>query len=103
MEIINPMGKKEEKVTTKWEGRELELTVNKVGFRATSSVLVKYGETVVLGSVVVSPTEVDQDFFPLSIDYEEKWYAAGKISIFRVGNLLRGKGSRVIMRYSLGD
>ena len=34
----------------------------------------------VLGSVVVGTKPVVQDFFPLSIDYEEKWYAAGKIS-----------------------
>ena len=39
-----------------------------------------YGDTVVLGSVVVGTKPVVQDFFPLSIDYEEKWYAAGKIS-----------------------
>ena len=42
--------------------------------------LVKYGDTVVLGSVVVGTKPVVQDFFPLSIDYEEKFYASGKIS-----------------------
>ncbi len=80
MEIINPNGKKTLRVSTEWLGRELSLEVNRVGFRTTSSVLVKYGETVVLGSVVVGTKPVVQDFFPLSIDYEEKWYAAGKIS-----------------------
>ena len=80
MEIINPSGKKTQVVKTNWLGRELSLEVNRVGFRSTSSVLVKYGDTVVLGSVVVGTKPVVQDFFPLSIDYEEKFYAAGKIS-----------------------
>lgn len=80
MEIINPTGKTTTKVQTKWLGRDLTLEVNRVGFRTTSSVLVTYGDTVVLGSVVVSKNPVVQDFFPLSIDYEEKYYAAGKIS-----------------------
>lgn len=80
MEIINPSGKKTFKVETDFCGRPLSLEVNRVGFRTTSSVLVSYGDTVVLGSVVVGTKPVVQDFFPLSIDYEEKYYAAGKIS-----------------------
>lgn len=80
MEIINPNGKKTVSVSTEWLGRKLTIEVNKVGFRTTSSVLVRYGDTVVLGSVVVGTKPVVLDYFPLSIDYEEKWYAAGKIS-----------------------
>ncbi|MBR2543533.1 polyribonucleotide nucleotidyltransferase [Candidatus Saccharibacteria bacterium] len=80
MEIINPNGKKTLTLSTKWMGRDLTLEVNRVGFRTTSSVLVRYGDTVVLGSVVVGTKPVVLDYFPLSIDYEEKWYAAGKIS-----------------------
>ncbi len=83
MDIINPMGKKTIQVSTDWLGRKLTLEVNRVGFRSTSSVLVTYGDTVVLGSVVVGTKPVVQDFFPLSIDYEEKYYAAGKISSSR--------------------
>ncbi|MDO4967554.1 MAG: polyribonucleotide nucleotidyltransferase [Candidatus Saccharibacteria bacterium] len=80
MEIINPTGKKTLQVSTDFCGKKLTLEVNRVGFRTTSSVLVSYGDTTVLGSVVVSDKPVQQDFFPLSIDYEEKFYAAGKIS-----------------------
>ena len=80
MDIINPKGLKTTVVETAWQGRKLSLEVNRVGFRTTSSVLVRYGDTVILGSVVVSKDPVQQDFFPLSIDYEEKFYAAGKIS-----------------------
>ena len=80
MDIINPSGKQLLKVSTEFCGRELTLEVNRVGFRSTASVLVSYGDTVVLGSVVVGKKPVVQDFFPLTIDYEEKFYAAGKIS-----------------------
>ena len=80
MDIINPSGKKTFSVETDFCGRPLKLEVNRVGFRTTSSVLVSYGDTVVLGSVVVGNKPVMQDFFPLSIDYEEKYYASGKIS-----------------------
>lgn len=80
MEIINPSGKQTLRVEKDWLGRKLTLEVNRVGFRSTASVLVSYGDTVVLGSVVVGKKPVVQDFFPLTIDYEEKFYAAGKIS-----------------------
>ncbi len=80
MEIINPSGKQTLQVSTELLGRKLTLEVNRVGFRSTSSVLVTYGDTVVLGSVVVGKKPVVQDFFPLSVDYEEKFYAAGKIN-----------------------
>lgn len=80
MEIINPSGKQLVRVEREFLGRKLTLEVNRVGFRSTASVMVSYGETVVLGSVVVGKRPVVQDFFPLTIDYEEKFYAAGKIS-----------------------
>ncbi len=80
MEIINPNGKKITRVTKEFCGRPLTLEINRVGFRATASVLATYGDTVVLGSVVVGSRPVVLDYFPLSIDYEEKFYAAGKIS-----------------------
>ena len=78
--IINPSGKEIFSVSTEFLGRNLTLEVNKVGFRSTSSVLVKYGDTVILGTVQLGNRPVELDYFPLSIDYEEKFYAAGKIS-----------------------
>mgnify|MGYP003356726145 CR=1 FL=1 len=80
MSIINPSGKDIFSVTTEFCGRSLTLEVNRVGFRTTGSVLVRYGDTVVLGSAQVSSRPVVLDYFPLSVDYEEKFYAAGKIS-----------------------
>ena len=80
MSIINPSGKEIFSVTTDFCGRPLTLEINRVGFRATASVLATYGETVVLGTAMVGSRPVVLDYFPLSIDYEEKFYAAGKIS-----------------------
>jgi len=80
-ETINPYGKDIIKVETDFCGRKLSLEVNRVGFRSSASVLVRYGETVVLGTAMVNKKTVQGlDYFPLSIDYEERFYAAGKIS-----------------------
>jgi polyribonucleotide nucleotidyltransferase len=80
MPTINPYGKDIIKVTTEYEGKPLTLEVNRVGFRSTGSVMVTYGDTVVLGTAQVGTRPVVLDYFPLSLDYEEKFYAAGKIS-----------------------
>lgn len=80
-QTINPFGKDIIKVETDFCGRKLSLEVNRVGFRTTASVIARYGDTVVLGTAMVSETELlGMDYFPLSIDYEERMYAAGKIS-----------------------
>lgn len=82
MTKTNPnSGKPMVSVSTEFCGRKLTLEVGRVGFRTSASVLVTYGETVVLGTAMVSnKTLADFDYFPLSIDYEEKMYAAGKVS-----------------------
>lgn len=78
---INPLGKEITKVETDFCGQTLSLEVGRVGFRSSASVLVRYGDTVVLGTAMVGNKPVQGfDYFPLSIDYEEKMYAAGKIS-----------------------
>jgi polyribonucleotide nucleotidyltransferase len=79
-DIINPFGKDIIKVETEFCGRTLSLEVNRVGFRSTATVLVSYGDTVVLGTAMVGKPLQGFDYFPLSIDYEEKFYAAGKMS-----------------------
>ncbi len=80
MSTINPNGKDIISVTTDFCGRPLKLEVNRVGFRTTASVLVSYGDTIILGTAMVGSRPIVLDYFPLSIDYEEKFYAAGKIS-----------------------
>jgi len=80
MSTINPTGKEIISVSTEFAGKTLTLEVNRVGFRTTASVLVKYGDTVVLGTTQIGTRPIKLDYFPLSVDYEEKMYAAGKIS-----------------------
>ena len=81
MSTINPTGKEITSVTVDLCGQPLTLEVNRVGFRTSASVLVKYGDTVVLGTAMVGTKPLSgMDYVPLSIDYEEKFYAAGKIS-----------------------
>ena len=81
MSTINPTGKEIISVTTDLCGKPLKLEVNRVGFRTSASVLVSYGDTVVLGTAMIGKKAMSgMDYFPLSIDYEEKFYAAGKIS-----------------------
>jgi len=62
------------------EGRTLTIETGRVARQANGSVLVQYGETVVLAVAVASKKPVEnKDFFPLSVEYREKAYAAGKI------------------------
>lgn len=77
---VNPFGKDIIKVETEFCGDTLSLEVNRIGFRSTASVIVRYGDTVVMGTAMVGNKPISMDYFPLSIDYEEKMYAAGKIS-----------------------
>lgn len=65
---------------TQWLGRELSVKTGRLALQADASVLVQYGETVVMANVVQSKSERDGvDFFPLMVDFEEKLYAAGII------------------------
>ncbi|HWM62132.1 MAG TPA: polyribonucleotide nucleotidyltransferase, partial [Rhizomicrobium sp.] len=68
------------KETFEWGGRELTLETGKIARQADGSVLATYGETVVLATVVGAPNPKEGvDFFPLTVNYQERYYAAGKI------------------------
>mgnify|MGYP001309685480 CR=1 FL=1 len=75
-----------QKVTTDFNGQPLTIETGQVARQADGAVIVTYGETKVL-CTVVSATKMreGQDFFPLTVNYQEKFYAAGKIpgSFFR--------------------
>lgn len=61
-------------------GKTLTAEFNDLAERAHGSVLMKYGNTVTLATVVMSPSAKEGgDFFPLTVDYEEKFYATGQI------------------------
>ena len=68
------------KVEIEWGGRPLVLETGKVARQADGAVMASYGETVVLATVVsAKEPKPGQDFFPLTVNYQEKTYAAGKI------------------------
>ena len=61
-------------------GRTLSMEIGRVAEQANGAVLVRYGDTVVLVTATASEKPRDGiDFFPLSIDYEERLYSVGKI------------------------
>ncbi|TCT41094.1 polyribonucleotide nucleotidyltransferase [Martelella mediterranea] len=68
------------KVEIEWAGRTLKLETGKIARQADGAVLATYGETAVLATVVsAKEPKPGQDFFPLTVNYQEKTYAAGKI------------------------
>ncbi len=80
-ETINPFGKKIIKVSGQFCGRELTMETGRLAFQASGSVTVTCGDTVVQATTGVAEKHMpDIDFFPMSVDYEERFYAAGKIS-----------------------
>ena len=64
---------------TTWGGRPLKVEYGEMAKQANGSVLVRYGDTVVLSTATASKEPKDIGFFPLTVAYEEKLYAAGKI------------------------
>ena len=66
--------------STKLAGRELTIETGKIAGLANGSVVIKYGDTVVMVNVTAAKEPKEGiDFFPLSVDYEEKLYSVGKI------------------------
>src|SRR6187399_437024 len=69
-----------QRVEIDWAGRKLKLETGKFARQADGAVLASLGDSVVLVSVVAAKqSKPGQDFFPLTVDYQEKTYAAGKI------------------------
>ena len=77
----------EQKVSGQWLGRELSLRSGKLAQQADAAVVAQYGDTVILATVVEAKEDKNVDYFPLTVDFEERLYAAGII-----------KGSRWIKR-----
>ena len=66
--------------TIDWAGRKLTLETGRIARQADAAVLATYGETTVLATVVGAKTpKAGIDFFPLTVNYQEKTFAAGKI------------------------
>ena len=64
---------------TEVAGRELSVEISELANQANASCIVKYGQTIIMATAVMGQEDRDGDFFPLMVNYEEKFYAAGKI------------------------
>lgn len=73
--------------STEVAGRKLSLEVGRLAQQSTSAVMARYGDSVVFASVVLGREDNTKDYFPLTVDYQERLYAGGRI-----------KGSRWIKR-----
>ncbi len=73
--------------STQWGGRTLTIEVGKLALLTNASCTVRYGDTMILATAIMSSRKSDMDFFPLSVEFQEKLSAAGKI-----------KGSRFMKR-----
>ncbi len=71
-----------------FEGRHLTVETGEIAKQADGAVVIRYQDTVILSTVVASKEPKDGDFFPLTVNYEEKQYALGKIP----GSFLRREG-----------
>ena len=76
------------RIETDFAGRKLVLETGRMAKQASGSVLVQFGDTMVLAAVTVSPNVSSLPFFPLTVEYREKTYAAGKIP----GGFLKREG-----------
>jgi polyribonucleotide nucleotidyltransferase len=67
------------RIETTFAGRRLVLETGRLAKQSAGSVLVQFGDTMVLAAITVSPNQSSLPFFPLTVEYREKTYAAGKI------------------------
>jgi polyribonucleotide nucleotidyltransferase len=78
--ILRPIAMVKKTFTTTVGGKEMTAEFNDLAEQANGSVLLRYGNTTVLATAVISSRERnDIDYFPLMVDFEEKFYAAGQI------------------------
>lgn len=73
------MGQEKQIFSIEWAGRPLTVEIGQLAKQANGAVLVRYGDTAVLSTATASKEPKKLDFFPLTVNYEERLYAVGKI------------------------
>lgn len=73
------MGQEKHIYSIDWAGRNLSVEIGQLAKQANGAVLIRYGDTVVLSTATASKEPKNLDFFPLTVNYEERLYAVGKI------------------------
>ena len=77
-----------QRIETEFAGRQLTIETGRLARQASGSALIRFGDTIVLAAITVSPNISNLPFFPLTVEYREKTYAAGKIP----GGFLKREG-----------
>jgi len=85
------------------EGKKITFETGELALRANASVLASMGETVVLATVTVSKEDSDRDYFPLSVEFIEKFYAGGIISGSRFVKRERFPSEEAILKARMID
>lgn len=73
------MAQEKQKFSIDWAGRKLTVEIGQLAKQANGAVLIRYGDTAVLSTATASKEPKPLDFFPLTVNYEERLYAVGKI------------------------
>lgn len=73
------MGQEKHVFTIDWAGRTLTVETGQLAKQANGAVMIRYGDTAVLSTATASKEPKPLDFFPLTVNYEERLYAVGKI------------------------
>ncbi|WP_226665625.1 polyribonucleotide nucleotidyltransferase [Metabacillus litoralis] len=73
------MAQEKQKFSIDWAGRNLTVEIGQLAKQANGAVLIRYGDTAVLSTATASKEPKPLDFFPLTVNYEERLYAVGKI------------------------
>lgn len=89
------MGQDKQVFSIDWAGRELTVEVGQLAKQANGAAMIRYGDTAVLSTATASKEPKTVDFFPLTVNYEERLYAVGKIP----GALLKEKDVRARKRF----
>ncbi len=77
--VLLNMGQDKQVFSIDWAGRSLTVEIGQLAKQANGAALVRYGDTVVLSTATASKEPKKLDFFPLTVNYEERLYAVGKI------------------------
>ena len=73
------MNLEKQEFKAEFAGQTIKITSSKIAEQANSAIIGQYGDTVVLATVTINKEDSPKDYLPLVVDYEEKFYAAGKI------------------------
>jgi len=97
------MDKKKIEKTIDFAGQKVKFEVGEFAPRASAAIVASQGETVILATVAISNQDTDRDYFPLSVEYVEKFYAGGIISGSRFVKRERFPSDQAVLKARMID